>query len=99
MAGAGVTSNKAHNYFETPRIETAVPMAPFANNTTTTIAYSVGAGAELNLVPNVRFGGGYRYADFGSARLGTSPVQATQTPFRVGKVTSHQFLFQISVVA
>jgi opacity protein-like surface antigen len=99
MAGAGVTRNNVDNYFETPRINTAVPMAPFRNNASNLITYGVGAGVELILVPNVRIGGGYRYQDLGSGRLDPSPAQTTTNTFYAGKIQSHQILFQVTAIA
>jgi opacity protein-like surface antigen len=99
MGGLGGSSNKAHNYIETPRIDTAVPMLPFSNNSTNAIAYTVGAGFDINVTQNLRAGLSYRYADLGTARLGLSPAQSTQNTFQVGKVNSHQLMFRLSAVA
>jgi opacity protein-like surface antigen len=98
MVGGGVVRNKAHGYLETPRIDTAVPMTPFANKTKTTGAYTLGGGLEFIVFPNVRFGAGYRFADLGSAELGVSPAQTTTNTLKINKVEAHQFIFQITAV-
>lgn len=98
-AGVGEAFNESHDYSELVYDGTASPMGqPFANHTNNNFTYIAGFGVDIDAGKRVRLGVGYRYVDLGNASLGTSPLQADTVTLQKNKLTSNEFLFQISTI-
>ncbi|MCL9684823.1 outer membrane protein [Legionella maioricensis] len=68
-AGLGVAVNKAYTYSAyVPPFLTFTPQ--FTNYSTTSFAYSIGAGMDIDIKKNWRLGAGYRFTGVGDANLG-----------------------------
>lgn len=80
-ASAGAANNRLYSYSETPLIDGAVSMAPFANKTKTSFTYSIGTGVQMITNDSFTVGLGYELSDLGQAQLGPSLSQTTnETP-------------------
>lgn len=68
-AGLGVAVNRAYDYSAyVPPFLTFTPQ--FTNQSTTSFAYSIGAGMDVDIKKNWRLGAGYRFTGVGEANLG-----------------------------
>lgn len=76
LAGLGATFNDAYHY------STNVPpfltfTRQYANNTTTSFSYAIGAGIDVDITCYLRAGLGYRFTDLGQAQLGNAIIDTT----------------------
>lgn len=76
LLGLGAAFNKASGY------STNVPpfltfTRQYQNNTQTSFAYNVGMGVDVDIQEHLRLGVGYRFADFGQAKLGQGIIDTT----------------------
>lgn len=97
--GAGGSRNRTYDYTETPRIEGAVAMAPFSNNSNQSFAYDFGVGITLNPASAFTFGIGYDFLTLGKTALGISPAQQTNDLLSVKSFNVNQVLINISWLA
>jgi opacity protein-like surface antigen len=72
MAGLGASFNKAYNYSTTAQPSALTPM--YADNTTSSFSYALGAGFDTNLNSHLRLGLGYRFTDLGKIALGAASI-------------------------
>jgi opacity protein-like surface antigen len=97
--GIGEAFNQSNNYSEFPTVSSSVPMpSSFGNNSTNHFTYIAGLGVDVDINKNLRVGAGYRYANFGNTRLGTSPLQADTNTLYTHAITSNEVLFQLSAI-
>lgn len=80
-AGIGAAFNNAYAYNANfPRFLTFSPL--FNSHSQSSFSYSVGAGVDMPIQKWMRFGLGYRFSDFGKAKLGAGVIDVvpiTQT--------------------
>ena len=60
----------------------------YANNANTSFSWAVGGGIDVDVMPHLRLGVGYRYADFGAANLGAATINGVSVP---GTLTQSNF--------
>lgn len=97
-ANIGDGINSATGYNETPRIPSAVPMTPFADKRTQSLAMGIGTGVQFDLTQHIRLGLGYRFEDMGKARLGVSPAQNSSDTISAGNLYAHEVHAQFSLI-
>ncbi len=76
LLGLGCSFNRANTY------TTNVPpflafTRMYANNTTTSFSYAVGAGFDKDMTTHLRIDIGYRFTDFGASSLGNANIDGT----------------------
>jgi hypothetical protein len=76
LAGLGVAINKASDYYISAPVGTTFTRL-YQNNTATSFTYSLGAGVDVDITNNVRFGVGYRFSDLGTVQLGQATINNT----------------------
>jgi opacity protein-like surface antigen len=75
-AGAGIGFNRSYDYQNTvPPFLTFTP--EFSSYTSTVFTYSLGAGIDVDVRRNWRFGLGYRFTDLGRTALGRGNLDTT----------------------
>jgi opacity protein-like surface antigen len=73
--GLGEAFNNASGYqISTPSLLTKTPLYAAARNHS--FAYRLGIGMDVELVPHVRMGLGYRFSDLGKINLGTALINS-----------------------
>jgi opacity protein-like surface antigen len=77
LAGLGVAINKASDYYISAPVGTTFTRL-YQNNTATSFTYTLGAGIDVDVTNNVRFGVGYRFSDLGTVQLGKAIINNTQ---------------------
>jgi opacity protein-like surface antigen len=96
--GLGAAMNHATGYTQTAITPGAVDLdAPFANGTSTGLAYALGFGVDVTLPKNFRVGLGYRYANLGKPQLGSSPSLSGSGPTS-NTLTANEILLQLTYV-
>ena len=96
-AGLGEAINKAYGYNEMPVSSDAVPMVPgFNDRRQHLIAGIAGLGLDVDITPNLRLGGMYRYLALNKAGLGTSPLQDGNQTLINSPLQGNEFLLQLS---
>ena len=73
----GLGFNKSEHFTSTPTLYEAVPTPNFANHTTISFTYSIGAGIQYKLTRNWQIGLGYEFSDWGQSRLERAPGQSS----------------------
>lgn len=98
-AAVGEAINKTYGYSETPVTSMDVGMGqPFAGQTAHAFTYTVGLGADVDISEHLRFGGGYRFINLGSASLGPTPLQSGTNTISNKQIHANEFLVQLSYV-
>ncbi|KTC98570.1 outer membrane protein [Legionella erythra] len=88
-----VAFNHSFDWSLTPKIFEEVPAPPFASNTTTAFAYTVGAGLQAPLNKHWQLGLGYEFADLGKSQLGAAIGQSVNDRFKETHLYTHQLQF------
>lgn len=71
--GLGASFNRASNY--NVHIPNSITFSPkFADYSNNSFSYSVGTGVDMDIIPHLRLGLGYRFADLGKANLGAGRI-------------------------
>ncbi len=74
--GLGAAFNQAYAY--TTNVPFSLTFTPeFTNHSTTSFAYSVGVGIDVDIHQNWRLGAGYRFVGLGQANLGNGLIDTT----------------------
>ncbi|WP_298624145.1 porin family protein [uncultured Legionella sp.] len=76
-ASIGVSVNRATNYQVIPTECEAIvlPQSNLSSHSTTSFSYSIGAGIQRIVTPNVQVGLGYEFTDWGKNQLAAAPAQ------------------------
>jgi opacity protein-like surface antigen len=72
LVGLGGSFNTASGY--SASVSGTSPTPQFADNTSVSFSYAVGAGVDMDVMPRLRVGLGYRFANLGAASLGATTV-------------------------
>jgi len=94
--GVGEAFNRASHYQETPIVDCALPSSAFADHKDNSFTWAVGIGVDYAIMPQVRVGFGYQFADLGSVSLGPTPLANTTQTLSFSNMYANQFRFQIS---
>lgn len=70
LGGVGIAINNASDYHEESLDFTTPATGVFQDNTTASLSYSLGIGAELSVLDPFRIAVGYQYSDLGQITLG-----------------------------
>jgi opacity protein-like surface antigen len=76
FGGIGIASNQANNY-STNVDSTLALTRDYKNSIFTSFSYNIGVGLDVDLTSSTRFGIAYRFADLGTAQLGSSNIDGT----------------------
>lgn len=96
--GLGTASNRASGYSQTANTPGAFdPDAPFSNGTSSGFAYALGFGVDTNVAKNFRIGLGYRYANLGNVKLGSSATLSSGAP-ETSSLNTNEILLQLTYV-
>jgi len=98
-ASVGAGFNRAYDYSNTPLIFEAVPNSNFSNKTTTSLAYTVGAGVQRSLNPFWQVGIGYEFANWGKSSLGAAATQTENQGISLSHLYTNAIMFNITYVA
>lgn len=80
LVGLGQANNTASNYTATPQeADTDIPVS-FGSKTTSSFAYQLGLGLEVDITNSLRAGIGLRYTDLGKVSLGAGTVNDQAFP-------------------
>lgn len=88
--------NEAKNFTNTPLVPEAVVQPNFQSNTTTTFAYTLGAGLQANIYQHWHVGVGYEFADWGKTRLARSFEQTLGSGLSIANLYINQLQFSLS---
>ncbi|CDZ78151.1 Opacity protein antigens [Legionella massiliensis] len=91
--------NRAKHFTLTTLIPEAVAFPGFQSNSTTTVAYTLGAGIQRALTTHWRAGVGYEFASLGTSKLGIAPGQAVGSGLKSKNLYTNELQFSISYVA
>jgi len=94
-ASIAIGFNNACNFSNTPTIPQALASPNFANSTTTTFSYAIGAGAQYKFNPHWQFGVGYEFSDWGASQLGAVPG-GTAPGLSLSHLFTHSVLLNIT---
>jgi opacity protein-like surface antigen len=84
----GESFNKSNKYkTNVPPFITFTPV--FSNHTTNSFSYKVGLGIDVDMSTDWRFGVGYRFTDFGKARLGNGVIDTVPTSSHLSQSHLH----------
>ncbi|MCR9191853.1 MAG: porin family protein [Gammaproteobacteria bacterium] len=97
-AGFGLSFNRAFDFTISPDIYEEVAPPPFHDDVTTTYTYSLGVGMQKQLRPNIYFGIGYEFADWGVANLGAATGQTLNGGLQLNHVYTNELLFSINYI-
>jgi hypothetical protein len=95
-AGVGVGFNRMHGYHSTPKIEEESPQPPFADNTTTSATYTLGAGLQRSLGANWSVGTGYEFSAWGKSTLAQAAGQTINQGLGVSSLHTNGILINIT---
>lgn len=95
----GVGFNKATAFTNTPIVFQAFPMTNFTAHTETTFTYTVGAGLQRFLTPNIQAGIGYEFADWGRSQLYRAPGQTLGNGIALDHLYTNGLMFNITYIA
>lgn len=98
FVGLGLGYNTASSWRLTASGGEVVSFPLFANASTTSFAYSFGAGIQTVVSPNLRFGVGYEFADVGQTQLDRAPEQTINSGVRNHKIQSNALQCTVSFV-
>jgi opacity protein-like surface antigen len=98
-ASFGVGFNQAGGYSSTPLIFQAIPAPNFSSNTTTTFAYTLGAGVQRAFNDHWQGGIGYEFADWGKSQLGRAPGQTLGTGLTLNHLYTNGLMIQLSYLS
>lgn len=100
VCGVGVAWNFASNYRELPTIpgSGAAPMQyPYQSKTTTSFAYTVGAGIDYLIARTASVGVEYRYTSYGNVSLNPTATEITNQGLSLGQLTSNALLVRVTI--
>lgn len=97
--GIGVSFNRAYNFNSEPLIFEALPSPNFTNNTTTSFAYTVGAGIQKELNEHIQYGIGYEFADWGKSALGNASGQTMNSGLKLNHLYTNGLLINFTYVS
>lgn len=86
----GVGFNRAYDFTITPKIVEEVAAPPFTSHTTTAFAYTVGAGLQKALTPQLHAAIGYEFADWGRSNLSRAAGQTLNQGLSLGHLYAQQ---------
>lgn len=92
----GVGFNRADQYNNQAKISEEIPPPFFTNQTTTSFAYTLGAGIQKQLSQHWIIGVGYLLTDWGLTKLGYAPGQTTLQTISMNHVYMNQLEFNMS---
>lgn len=95
----GVGFNRAEEFNNVPTIPEAVVNANFASHTKTTFTYTLGAGLQKAITPNIQVGVGYEFADWGKSELSRALGQTNGTGLTLDHLYTNGVLFNITFLA
>lgn len=79
LTGIGAAFNKAYNYYtNAPTVLTFTRI--YKDNNTTSFAYILGVGLDIDLTSSLRFGIGYQFTDDGKVTLGQATIDTNTVP-------------------
>lgn len=97
-AEVGVAFNRASSYQETPLLIEEIPLPPFSAQRTTSFAWGVGAGVDIDVYAKTRLGIGYQFADLGKSALGANPERMTSESLALSHLYSNQIRLQLTYI-
>lgn len=100
LLGLGGAINSASNYStNVPPFLTFTQM--YANNTTSSFAFRVGVGFDVNVASNTRLGLAYRFSDLGGVSLGSANIIQIPVPGTLSQANlyANEVLLQLTYVA
>lgn len=99
LVGIGGSFNRASNY------ATNVPpfltfTRDYANNTSSSFAYKVGLGSDLDITQHTRLGLAYRFSDLGNANLGMATIDGSGVPGALSQsnLYANELLLQLTYI-
>ena len=98
--GIGAAFNKAQNFSVDIQPVFTAFSNQFADGSSITLSYSLGAGIDIDIFKYVRFGVGYRFADFGTAKTNPAYIDNVATPNQLSSAHLYvnEVLAQLSLV-
>lgn len=98
-ASAGVGSNRASSFSNTPIIFEALPNRNFASHTETAFTFTLGAGVQKELNENLQIGIGYEFADWGKSQLGRAEGQTLGTGLSLNHFYTNGVMVNLTFIA
>ena len=95
----GLGFNRSHNFIIQSKLCEESPTFKFRSHSTTTLAYTLGAGLQKDLTNHWQVGVGYEFAAWGSSRLKHAPGQTLNSGLRLNHLNTNQLQFSISYLA
>jgi len=95
--GVGSAFNRVSNYNETVLSGIIPRVSPgFRNTTTSAFAYNLGAGLDLQIIPQWIFSLGYIFQDLGSVSSGAGVTTWSKEQFHLGNYHTNEILITTS---
>lgn len=95
----GVSLNRAYNYNQYALNSQVVVPPSFRNNTTTSFAYTVGAGLQRALNEHIQVGAGYEFSDWGNSSLDRAIGQTMGTGLSLSHLYTNGLIFHVTYLS
>lgn len=97
--GVGAGFNHAYSFHIQPKIFQELTQPSFKSNTTTSFAYTVGAGIQKIINQQWQIGMGYELANWGTSRLSAASYQTFNSGLQLNHLYTQELLFNLSYMA
>ena len=99
LLGLGASFNTASNYSNNiPPL--LISSRDYANNTSSSFSYRVGAGVDMDLFKHTRLGVAYRFSGLGAVNLGGANISGVSVPGTLtqSQMYANEVLFQLTYI-
>jgi len=93
---AGYGKNAASNYTITSKHPSLIPEFIFTNASTSSLAFTLGAGIQYPVSENWELGLGYEFAYWGKSQLGSAPNQTVNTGLSLSTLYTNAIMFGLN---